>query len=404
MRETTRVFATCGALALLLSVGCGGGSSGALPQVHVLDPAEGGIEGGTLVTVTGTGFSKGVETVTFAWDRAADVDVVGDTMLTCVTPPGPAGACDVAIVLADTAVVLQGSFTYLPPAPTLTAVTPGAGPPNVDTVISVRGTGFLHGPVTVTLDGRNCENPSVANDTLVTCTVPVPGSGTDLPVTVTTAGGTATLPDAFSYVPYDHDGEYFFVEFTGFSLDPGYEARTRWGTLVTDGSGTYTGGEVWENHAGVPSGPLAPSERPYFIDAKRGFCTGSMDDPVEVGRISEDASLVVVGSVRPGIPAATRILGRVEGTYDDSSLDGAYYYGVVDWLPQGIGYRGAAWGTATFGADGSGSYDVQEHVEDWVYSVSSGTFAYSVAPRRAAPASRCGGIASRGRSSRVGMS
>lgn len=59
----------------------------AWPAVHGLSPASGSFEGGTAVTVVGTGFQPGA--LVYFGDRpATDVRVLSDTMLTATSPAG----------------------------------------------------------------------------------------------------------------------------------------------------------------------------------------------------------------------------------------------------------------------------------------------------------------------------
>jgi len=92
----------------------------AAPTVDAIAPAKGPEDGGTKVTVTGTGFAKGAE-VTFGGQPATDVTVVSDTRITALTPPGAVGPVAVVVTNPDQppATVKKG-FTYSPasaPAP-----------------------------------------------------------------------------------------------------------------------------------------------------------------------------------------------------------------------------------------------------------------------------------------------
>jgi len=81
-------------------------------------PNAGGVGGGTLVTITGTGFREGA-TVTIGGLAATNVAVVSSVWLTATTPPHPAGAVDVVVATAEgrTATMTAGPFRYDPEDP-----------------------------------------------------------------------------------------------------------------------------------------------------------------------------------------------------------------------------------------------------------------------------------------------
>jgi formylglycine-generating enzyme required for sulfatase activity len=83
-------------------------------------------------------------------------------------------------------------------APTLLSVTPNAGPTTGGTAITLTGTS-LASATSVTIGGVPATNLTVVSSTTVTAIVP-PGSIGSKNVVVTTAGGTATLTGAYSYV------------------------------------------------------------------------------------------------------------------------------------------------------------------------------------------------------------
>ncbi|MBT9559376.1 MAG: IPT/TIG domain-containing protein, partial [Myxococcales bacterium] len=80
------------------------------------EPTSGATDGGTVVTLRGTGFSAGV--VAVFGDRMAPVtEVVSGTELRVTTPPGPRGGVDVRVVFDDGgSAVLGDAFEYASPA------------------------------------------------------------------------------------------------------------------------------------------------------------------------------------------------------------------------------------------------------------------------------------------------
>ena len=98
----------------------GGGSSNPAPTVSAISPNTGTANGGTAVTVTGTGFQSGA-VVTIGGTAATSVTVVSSTSITAKTPAHAAGAADVVVKNTDNqAGSLSGGYTY-------TASTGGGG-------------------------------------------------------------------------------------------------------------------------------------------------------------------------------------------------------------------------------------------------------------------------------------
>ncbi len=106
--------------------GPGGGGGGVTPPtVSGVSPSIGSTDGGTLVTVSGTGFTNG-DAVDFGPSAASDVTVASGTSLTAVAPAGAAGPVDVTVTnAAGTSLASAGDrFTYLAADRTATSVSP----------------------------------------------------------------------------------------------------------------------------------------------------------------------------------------------------------------------------------------------------------------------------------------
>ncbi|HEV3207403.1 MAG TPA: IPT/TIG domain-containing protein [Terriglobales bacterium] len=92
--------------------GTSGGSGNPAPRVSAISPNTGTANGGTAVTVTGTGFLSGAA-VTIGGTAATSVTVVSSTSITAKTPAHAAGAADVVVKNTDNqAGALSGGFTY----------------------------------------------------------------------------------------------------------------------------------------------------------------------------------------------------------------------------------------------------------------------------------------------------
>jgi hypothetical protein len=176
------------------------------PTITSVDPTSGPTAGGTSVTIDGTNLAS-ASSVTFGGSPGTVTsDTAGSIVVT--TPPGSAGAVDVAVTTAGGTATDPGAFTYVgpPPAPTITSVVPGSGPTAGGTSVTIDGTN-LASASSVTFGGSP---GTVTSDTAGSIVVTTPsGSAGAVDVAVTTAGGTATDPGAFTYLASNCDPPAF---------------------------------------------------------------------------------------------------------------------------------------------------------------------------------------------------
>jgi hypothetical protein len=170
------------------------------PTITGISPASGPTTGGTKVTITGTGFT-GVTQVTFAGVAATSFTVVSATKLTAVSPAGAAGARVIQVTTPSG--TSPGSsadlFTYIPPRPTVTAVSPTSGPTTGGTKVTVTGTSFT-GATEVTFAGVAATSFTVVSATKLTAVSPAGAAGARN-IQVTTPSGTSpgVAGDLFTY-------------------------------------------------------------------------------------------------------------------------------------------------------------------------------------------------------------
>lgn len=81
------------------------------PTIASVSPDIGPVEGGTIVTITGTDLALASD-VTFGGVPAASFTVTSDTTITAVTPPHARGTVDVAVTGPGGTATLAGGFTY----------------------------------------------------------------------------------------------------------------------------------------------------------------------------------------------------------------------------------------------------------------------------------------------------
>jgi len=164
-----------------------------LPTTTGIAPSSGTTLGGTVVTITGTGFTPG-STVSIDGDTpfAADSVATNGNSLTFTTPAHAAGPVDVTVINSTGESGAQ-VFTFVAPAapaPTASALDPDNGPAAGGITVTITGTNFTP-DATVSVDGGPAITPdTIAGDgTSLTFTTPPHPAG-DVLVTVTTATGT----------------------------------------------------------------------------------------------------------------------------------------------------------------------------------------------------------------------
>jgi len=83
-----------------------------MPVIRSVIPNQGISAGGTTVLITGAGFTEDAQ-VTFGGVAAESVEVLSDTEIEAVTPPGTLGPKDVTVVAAGLSVTRRNGFTYI---------------------------------------------------------------------------------------------------------------------------------------------------------------------------------------------------------------------------------------------------------------------------------------------------
>ncbi|UDF32539.1 UNVERIFIED_ORG: IPT/TIG domain-containing protein (plasmid) [Roseateles sp. XES5] len=174
------------------------------PTVTSVSPIAGPTGGGTTVTITGTGFASADPTGAVKFGAAnATYTIVNDTLITATAPANSAGTYDVTVATpgGTSATSASDQYTYVV-APTVTSVSPIAGPTAGGTAVTITGTGFAYAnPTGAVKFGAANATYTIVNNTLITATAPANSAGT-YDVTVTTPGGTSatSASDQYTYV------------------------------------------------------------------------------------------------------------------------------------------------------------------------------------------------------------
>jgi phosphatidylinositol-3-phosphatase len=170
------------------------------PIINSLSPVSGPATGGTTVTISGTGFAAGA-TVSFGGTAAANVNVLGSTSITAVTPAHASGSVNVVVTNpgGQSATSTNGfTYTVSPPAPTVSSVNPTSGPTSGGTSITITGTGFASG-ATVAFGGTAATSVLVSNSTTITAVTPAHEAATVDVVVMNSDGQSGGKLSAFTY-------------------------------------------------------------------------------------------------------------------------------------------------------------------------------------------------------------
>lgn len=183
------------------------------PTISNINPNNGPLGGGQLVTITGANF-RGAVGVTFGGFTATNILVNGGfNQITCRTPPGQFPSIPVDVVVDSS---LNGSSTFplgytYNNTPSAAQVTPFEGPIAGGTPFTITGAGFV--PTVNVIFDTSFASGITVNPTFTRVTGntppfvgPFPGEfGTTVPVTVSSSGGgdipVPPLPNAFTYNP-----------------------------------------------------------------------------------------------------------------------------------------------------------------------------------------------------------
>lgn len=144
--------------------------------------------GGTVVTILGRNLADS-SAVYFGATEAGSFRATGPTAITATSPPG-SGTVNVRVITPYGTSVVSSTdrFTYLP-APTVSSVSPRAGPTSGGTRVVVAGTN-LTGASAVHFGATPTATFQVTSPTRITATIPAHTAG-PVHVTVTTLAGTS---------------------------------------------------------------------------------------------------------------------------------------------------------------------------------------------------------------------
>ncbi|MFE1765230.1 IPT/TIG domain-containing protein [Streptomyces angustmyceticus] len=163
-------------------------------------PSSGPPAGGNTVQLVGLGLG-GATSVLFGTSTATIVaqDPLGLTV-TVLAPAHAAGAVQVTVT-TPSGTSNPASYVYVAPVPpTAAAITPSSGPVAGGTSFIIVGSGLQGASVTIGGNAATVVGTDPSGSILFGVTPAGPPAGGNVPVVVTTPGGTATVPGGYTYL------------------------------------------------------------------------------------------------------------------------------------------------------------------------------------------------------------
>ena len=162
-----------------------------MPTFISISPTSGPVTGVTSVSITGTNLT-GTTLVTFGGNPATNLTIVSSTSITASTPPGSAGAADVAIIAPNGTATGTGAYAY-GAIPTISSISPSSGLSGSGTLVNITGTNLVGansgGANGVTFGGTSA---TINTNTATTINMTAPAGSNTVIVTVVTPNGTVT--------------------------------------------------------------------------------------------------------------------------------------------------------------------------------------------------------------------
>lgn len=200
------IYSSCGT-GMVASPDANSSQQSATPAVMSVVPNTGPMDGGTVVTISGSNFTSGAQatapSVSFGGTPATNITVLSSSQLKAQVPAHAAGSVGVQVTTAEgKSASLANAFTYVTATFSLKSASPISGPSAGGTTVTISGSGFQAG-VSVTFGGLGATSVSLTNSSTIVAVTPVHSSGS-VTVTVTNSSGdSATLPSGFNFHSID---------------------------------------------------------------------------------------------------------------------------------------------------------------------------------------------------------
>lgn len=205
------------------------------PTVTAVSPAEGPVQGGSRVTITGSGFAVGSGETVFRFSKTpgSSVECASSTSCTVLAPAGRPRAVDVkaSVGRASSHKNPPGDlFTYVP-VPDVKTISPKSGPAAGGTLVTITGKAFID--VRSVQFGTTAVSYEVHSPTDISAVAP-PGTSGEVPVSVTTASGAA---------PVTHRARFKYGLPTVTAIGPAHGPAGGGNSVAISGSGFALGSD-----------------------------------------------------------------------------------------------------------------------------------------------------------------
>ena len=267
------------------------------PTITSVSPTTIATTGGTTVSIFGTNFVNGA-TVKFDTLSATGVSFVGGTQLTAIAPAHPAGPVTITVTNPDNQSATT-TISYVAAGPSITTVSPSAGPNNGGTLVTIAGSGFLAG-AQVAIGSRAATTVSVSDAQIVARTPLGPADeqlAVPQDITVTNTDGTSAISArAFTWT---------LAPLTITSISPNVGGN---GTDVTlRGTGFTTGVSTVVTVGGVPAANVIVLDAVTLRFTPPAHANGAVDVVLHVGANSVTS---LGGFTYAPAPPRRRAVGR----------------------------------------------------------------------------------------------
>ena len=170
------------------------------PAVKKLSPKSGPAGGGTVVTITGSGFT-GATAVKFGSTNAIKFTVSSATAITAVAPAGSVATVDVAVTtpIGPSAISPHDRFKY---TPSIERVSPDSGSTLGGSSVTITGSGFAVGTTATTFKFGTASAKVAVCSSSTTCTVMAPAHAVgvvDVRAKVDKQSSPIAASDRFTY-------------------------------------------------------------------------------------------------------------------------------------------------------------------------------------------------------------
>jgi hypothetical protein len=169
------------------------------PVITSVTPVSGPTTGGTVVVITGSGFT-GATSVTFGGVAGTNLTVNSGSQITVTSPAHTAGSVNIVVTTPlGTSVDSEADNFLYGSGPTITSINPTQGGTAGGTTVTITGTGFT-GATAVMFGATAATSFTVVNDTTITAVSPAGVNGVVRISVVTPIGTSAdTAADNFTY-------------------------------------------------------------------------------------------------------------------------------------------------------------------------------------------------------------